>query len=197
VYGKTAIIHDRQNALDHQLDQAWGAPTVAPSPSASASTPAKPPALAPPPGNAIGRLYIPRLHLHWVVVEGVTLKDIRYAPGHYPGTAMPGQLGNFSVAGHRSIGIFWDLDRVRPADFVIVETRTDWYVYQVIQSHVVTPHSVEVIAPKPNEPDAPPDGNYLTLTTCNPKYDNYERLVVHARLFGQWPHDQRPPQLES
>jgi Sortase domain len=55
-------------------------------------------------GTAIGRLYLPRLHLHWVVVEGVALADIRYAPGHYPGTALPGDPGNFAVAGHRLPG---------------------------------------------------------------------------------------------
>ena len=44
----------------------------------------------PPGGNAIARLYIPRLGKQWVVVQGVTPADIRYAPGHYTETAMPG-----------------------------------------------------------------------------------------------------------
>jgi len=187
VYGKTAAINDHQNALDHRFDQA---PLVPPAG-------AGPAALPPPPGNAIGRLYLPRLDLHWVVVEGVSLPDIRYAPGHYPGTAMPGQRGNFAVAGHRVIGMFWDLDQLRPGDVAIVETQTDWYVYQVSRSEVVTPHSVEVIAARPDQPGAPPDGAYLTLTTCNPKYNNYQRLVVHGRLVERRPHDQRPAELGS
>src|SRR5438876_2852446 len=105
IWGKTGEIHDHQQTLDHQLDQQWAAPTVAPSagPSASAS-PSAPgrPGPPPPPGSAVGRLYLPKLRLHWVVVEGVTLHDIRYGPGHYPGTAAPGQIGNFAMAGHRS-----------------------------------------------------------------------------------------------
>jgi len=194
IWGTTAAIHDHQQTLDHQLDQAWaGTPTVT-APSPTASTPAAP-GLAPPPGNVLGRLYLPKLHLHWVVVEGVTLHDIRYGPGHYPGTAQPGQIGNFAVAGHRSLGIFWDLDKIQPGDTVVVETRTTWYVYQVFQNHIVTPHSFEVIAPVPNHPGQTPTEADLTMTTCNPKYNNYQRMAVHARLVSTAPHDQRPPEV--
>jgi sortase A len=30
--------------------------------------------------------------------------------------------------------------------------------------------------------DATPEGAFLTMTTCNPKFSNRERLVVHAEL---------------
>jgi sortase A len=189
VFGKVAIIGDHQRDLDRQLNQAWGNPATVGQPAPSES------ALPPVPGNAIGRLYIPKLNLQWVVVEGVTLRDIRYAPGHYPGTAMPGAIGNFAVAGHREKGIFWDLDQLGPGDDLVVETSTHWYVYQIFQSHIVTPHSVEVIAPTPNHPGVPPTQPDITLTTCNPKWDNYQRLVVHGTLVMTNPHDLRPPQL--
>jgi sortase A len=197
IWGTTAAIGDHQRDLDHQLAQDWGTPTVTPSPSASGPPVAAHPVPKPPPGNAIGRLYLPKLHLHWVVVEGVTLHDIRYAPGHYPGTAMPGQIGNFAVAGHRSLGIFWDLDRIQPGDVAIVETRTNWYVYRVVQNHIVTPHSIEVIAPVPNQPGQTPTEPFLTMTTCNPKFHNYQRMAVHAKLVGTSPHDQPPAELGS
>lgn len=196
VWGVPAQINDHQATLDHQLDQAWGAlPTVTPSASVGASPSPSAPGLAPPPGNAIGRLYLPKLKLHWVVVEGVTLKDIRYGPGHYPTTAMPGQIGNFAVAGHRILGIFWDLDQIRPGDYAVVETRTTWYVYQVYQNEIVTPHSIEVIAPVPDHPGQTPTEADMTMTTCNPKFNNYQRMAVHARLVSTTPHDQRPPQV--
>jgi sortase A len=188
IWGKGAIIHAHQSDLNNQLAQDWGNPSAAPAASGAPPGP-------PPPGWAIGRLYIPRLNLHWVVVEGVDLKDIRYAPGHYPGTAMPGQLGNFSVAAHREPGMFWDLDRVTAGDTVVVETRTNWYVYRVFQNHIVTPHSVEVVAPVPNRPGVKPTQKDLTLTTCNPKWDNYQRMAVHAQLVQVYPHGVRPTQL--
>jgi sortase A len=191
LWGRVAIINSHQRDLDKQLSQAWADPRVGPSaaPSPSAS------ALPVPAGSAVGRLYIPRLKLQWVVVEGVALSDIRYAPGHYPGTAMPGRVGNFSMAGHRSPGIFWDLDQVKPGDYLIVETRSDWFVYEVFQNHVVTPTSVEVIAPTPNKPGVVPTQADITLTTCNPKLDNYQRMAVHGKLVLTTPHQLRPPQL--
>ena len=182
VYGKTAALNGHQNALSNQLDHAWDDPALI----TPGSTPG-PAGPAAPPGDAIGRLYLPKLRLHWVVVEGVSLKDIRYAPGHYPGTALPGQVGNFAVAGHRLIGIFWDLDQLRPGDVAVVETRTAWFVYQLSGPEVVSPHAVEVIAPSPDRPGQPPDAAYLTLTTCNPKYNNYQRLIVHAVLQRSQP----------
>lgn len=192
LWGRVAVINSHQHDMDRQLSQAWTDPTVGPSsPAPSAS---EPPPLA---GSAVGRLYIPKLDLQWVVVEGVALSDIRYGPGHYPGTAMPGQVGNFAMAGHRSPGIFWDLDQIKPGDYLIVETRTDWYVYQVFQNHIVTPTSVQVIAPTPNEPGVAATQADITLTTCNPKWDNYQRMAVHGKLILTTPHQLRPPELPA
>ena len=192
VWGKAAVVAEHQHDLDAQLDEMWGAepggdPTVAPSGApddqeGDDGEAAGPQALGPPPGHAIARLYVPKLGRYWVVVEGVELSDIRYAPGHYPNSAMPGEIGNFAVAGHRNPATFWDLDRVISGDVIIVETRDYWYVYRVYENHIVKPTAVEVVAPVPGEPGAEPDEERLTLTTCNPKWDNYERLIVHAEL---------------
>jgi sortase A len=180
VWGKSAIIDAHQDELDQQLGQEWDQagddPTVGPS---------APAGLAAPPGNAVARLYIPRLDKHWVVVEGVRQKDIRYAPGHYPDTAMPGQLGNFSVAGHRTRAIFWRLDEVHDGDKIVVETKKTWYVYQISNTKIVKPSAVEVVAPVPGKPGTRPKDAMLTLTTCHPKFDNYQRLIVHAKLIRQ------------
>jgi sortase A len=173
VWGKSAIVDAHQNDLDDQLAQEWE-PAAAPSPSASTA--------APPPGKAVARLYIPRLDKHWVVVEGVDPGDIRYAPGHYPKSAMPGQVGNFSVAGHRNRATFWRLDELDPGDPIVVETRTNWYVYKVAKSRIVRPSQVEVVRKVP--PGFNRGDRLLTLTTCNPKFDNYQRLIIHAELTG-------------
>lgn len=37
-----------------------------------------------------------------IVVEGVGTEELKRGPGHYRGTALPGQPGNFAVAGHRT-----------------------------------------------------------------------------------------------
>jgi LPXTG-site transpeptidase (sortase) family protein len=186
VWGKAAVVADHQRDLDQQLEEAWAGsgpnPAATESPEKEAAEP-----LGPPPGGAIARLYVPKINKFWVVVEGVELDDIRYAPGRYPTGAMPGEIGNFAVAGHRNPATFWDLDKVVDGDTVVVETQTTWYVYQVTENHIVSPSAVEVVAAVPGEPGAEPTDAMLTLTTCNPKWDNYERLIVHARLVDQQP----------
>jgi len=181
VWGKTAAVNAHQDDLDKQLAQDWGG---GPAPVTSASPSARPSvaALPPPDGKAIARLYIPRMGKQWIVVQGVTPADIRFAPGHYPTSAMPGQVGNFSVAGHRTPAIFWDMDQVKQGDEIVVETKDTWYVYKTSQVEIVSPHAVQVVAPVPNQPGKKPTETMLTLTTCNPKFNNYQRLVVHAVL---------------
>lgn len=177
VFGTAAKVESEQSNLDTELDQQWAAdPTVAPSAGPTKAAPAAP-------GKGlVGRLYIPKLDKKWVVVNGVRPQDIRYAPGHYPDTAMPGKIGNFAIAGHRIRKTFWRIDELRPGDPIIVETRSNWYVYRVSSSEIVRPTQTEVVAPVPGRPGAKPTKRMLTLTTCNPKFDNYQRLIVHAEL---------------
>ncbi|GAA1755740.1 class E sortase [Luedemannella helvata] len=181
IWGKAVIVQQHQDDLDKQLAQLWGDPT--PGPSASPA----PKAGAAPPGWAIARLYIPKLNKHWVVVEGVSLADIRYAPGHYPKSALPGQIGNFAVAGHRSPAIFWDLDKMIADDEIVVETRSTFFTYRVTARSIVKPTDVDVVAPVPGDVGAKPEIAMLTITTCDPKWDNYHRLIVHAELQDSSP----------
>ncbi|GLY07271.1 class E sortase [Actinoplanes sp. NBRC 101535] len=183
VFGNSAKVQEEQDHLAQDLRDSWADPTVAPSASSGVQAP------APPGSQYVGVLYIPKFDMNWVVVDGVKPDDIRYAPGHYPETAKPGQIGNFSVAGHRIRKIFWRLDELKPGDVIGVETRDNWYVYQVSGHQVVKPTAVEVVAAVPNKPKAKATKAVLTLTTCNPKFNNYERLVVHADLVKTVPRD--------
>ncbi|MFI9640297.1 class E sortase [Micromonospora sp. NPDC051925] len=188
IWGKSAIVDAHQSDLTQQLARQWG-PTG--NPTVSPSTSAKP--VAPAEGEPIAGLYIPSLDKNWVVVEGVTQQDIRYAPGHYPTSALPGEVGNFSVAGHRNRATFWRLDEMETGDAIIVEGKEDWYVYKVYQTRIVRPDQVEVVAPVPGQPKAKATRKLLTLTTCNPKFDNYERLIIHAELNRSQPKSEGPP----
>jgi sortase A len=138
-----------------------------------------------------------------VVVEGVAQTQLEQGPGHYIGTALPGEQGNAAFAGHR-VGRgspFLDLDKLQPGDPIVVETADAWFTYRVLGDpatgsftsdpsgipgqEIVLPTQVSVIAPTPGGPEAgPATGAYLTLTTCHPKFSARQRLVVHARLDG-------------
>jgi sortase A len=87
-------------------------------------------------GHAFAKLHIPAFGPDYVfsLIEGTNDQDLDIGPGHYKGTALPGQPGNFAVAGHR-VGKgapFNDLDLLQSCDAVVVETQTDWFVYRVL-----------------------------------------------------------------
>ncbi len=104
--------------------------------------------------------------------------------GHYPGTAMPGGVGNFALAGHRvTFGKpFNRIEELQVGDPLVVRTADTWYVYRVTSSEVVLPADVRVIAPVPNEPGVEPTERFITLTTCHPMFSARERFIVHGVL---------------
>jgi|GEM_PF-614664 len=195
IWGKSVIVNAHQDELSEQLAQQWAEvpePVVSdgptPEPEASPTIQVQ--------GTPVAGLYIPKLDKNWIVVEGVGQDDIRYAPGHYPDSAGPGEIGNFSVAGHRNRATFWRLDELGDGDTIVVEDRDTWHVYAVTRNHIVLPNQTEVVAAVPGDRRAQPTEAMLTLTTCHPKFDNYQRLIVHAELVRSQPKaDGRPAEL--
>lgn len=138
-------------------------------------------------------MYVPRWGRDYVkpISEGISRADVldRKGIGHYPTTAMPGELGNFSVAAHRTTYArpFWDIDQLKRDDRIVIRTADTWYIYAVTDYYIEAPTYVDAIAAVPRRPGAEPDGRYLTLTTCHPKYSARERYIVHAELV-YWAH---------
>lgn len=208
VWTNVAAARASRSALA-ELDRSWAAPDPAapgtkPSaratPSASGTPGAPPtsgtsdegPTPAEPVGTVEARIRIPRLGADWVepVIEGTNADELARGIGHYVGTAGPGAIGNFALAGHRAThGEPWrDLDRMQTGDQVVVETRTTVYTYVVTAPwRLVRPDQREVIDPVPGQPSAEPVERLITLTTCNPRWASTERLVVPGRLQSRAP----------
>jgi sortase (surface protein transpeptidase) len=187
----TDLVNDRrQDQLSRQVHEQWQRP------------PDGGPVLV---GQPMAVLHIPRLGADYrrVVLEGTSEAQLSQGPGHYVGTAMPGQPGNLALAGHR-VGKgspFRDLEKLPPGAPIVVETADHWFVYRILGDpstgdygtdpsgirgrEIVPPGRVDVIASTPGgRPGAAPTGAYLTLTTCHPKYSARQRLVLHAVLDG-------------
>lgn len=144
---------------------------------------------APDPGSAVAALQFRRPGQNepivrkdpLYVVQGVSLNQLQRGPGHYPDTALPGGTGNFAVAGHRTTygAPFFNLDQLRKGDEVLVTARNGKrYTYRVQTQEIVAPSDTWVITPDPLESGK----KMLTLTTCNPRFSNAERLIVFAEL---------------
>jgi sortase A len=128
---------------------------------------------------AIGRLEIPRLDVRVVIREGIGEATLRRAVGHVPGTALPGEIGNFVVAGHRDT-YFRPLRAIEEGDEVVVRTAREVFRYEVTSLMVVAPDHSSVLR----------EGSeaVCTLVTCFP-FDYVgaapRRWIVRARLVAR------------
>lgn len=156
-------------------------------------------------GQVFGMLHVPRFGAQWQprpILQGISLAVLEDGIGHYEGTAMPGQIGNFAIAGHRvTYGRpMWQAEELQAGDAIVVETEQGWYTYRVTGHEIVRPNQVEVIEPVPNQPGVAPTQRVLTITACHPKFSARERLIVHAtyeewqpRSYGEPDSLERPP----
>ncbi|MDT7550527.1 MAG: sortase [Actinomycetota bacterium] len=166
----------QQSKLGDDLTKAWHDPAPSPAPGTSLVAVAL--------GKGIAVIRMPSLgrNYHKVVVEGVGTEDLKKGPGHYPGTALPGAVGNMVISGHRTTygAPFNRIDELHRGDAIVLETRDTWFTYRVTSQQVVSPTAVEVTYPVPGQRGAIPTKRLLTLTTCNPKYSARQRLIVNA-----------------
>ncbi|MEU3841130.1 class E sortase [Streptomyces sp. NPDC028635] len=144
-------------------------------------------------GTALAVLRIPKFGAayHPVIVEGVTPDDLTEGPGHYPGSAMPGEVGNFAVAGHRTgwgEPFRW-LNTLVRGDALVVAWRGRTYTYRVTGTRTVEPTDVGVVLPVPNRPGVTPDRARITLTTCADR-DPLTRAYTHRLIV--WGELDRP-----
>ena len=196
----------QQEVLADELQDTWSGPVPpvpppSPSPTPAPTTPVPTPTIAPPPtpapavdtvavaavtGGPLTVLRVPRFGDDYrkVVVEGVGVRQLKRGPGHYPGTALPGALGNVVLSGHRTTygAPFNRLDELRPGDALVLETRDSWFTYRMTGVRIVPPTAVEVTYPVPGRRGAAPRERLLTLTTCHPEYSARQRMVVSASL---------------
>ena len=168
----TIYTHKEQRVLGRELDHEW---QTAPTPTPQKLLPYEV-------GKGIARIYFPTLgkKQHYVVVEGVSHEDLKKGPGHYPGTARPGAVGNVVISGHRTtyLAPFNRLDELHQGDAIVLETQAYWYTYTVRSIAIVKPTAIQVTYPVPYHLGQKPTERLLTLTTCNPKYSARTRLIV-------------------
>ncbi|GAB3193520.1 hypothetical protein GCM10027061_26030 [Nesterenkonia suensis] len=150
-------------------------------------------------GQVMAIVYAPRLGQDWAapVVPGVGPESLNRAGlGHYTSTQLPGEAGNFAVAGHRQTygNILWNQDKFATGDLIYVQSPDGWYTYSVTETYIVQPNQHDVLAPVPGElGEEAGDSSILTLTTCHPPYTTLERMITHAELVGYAPLSDEPP----
>ena len=143
-------------------------------------------------------LYIPRLQdsvWELPISHGTDSSKLLAGTGHYPKTALPGESGNFAVAGHRSGNgePFADFDRLRQGDRIVIETKDKWFIYVLDQDIQVEPDEVWVLNRNPaGFANATGSDKLITLTTCTPRYGSTGRWIWWGHLSEVRPKDSPP-----
>ncbi len=141
------------------------------------------------PGDAIGLLRIPAFGSKYEIpiLNGTDLAILSKGVGHYSSTALPGQVGNFAVAGHRVTHgqPFSRLLELNTGSTIIVETRQAIYTYVLDdppKQLTVKDTDTWVIDPVPGNPDKKPTQSLITLTTCQDLFHSPDRSIGFGHL---------------
>ncbi|GAA3082799.1 sortase A [Kribbella aluminosa] len=172
-FGTGIAANQQMGKAEETLREQWRKPAVAVTPEA---------------GQPLALLRIPKFGADWEkpIVEGVAPDDLARGIGHYPQTQLPGQPGNFAIAGHRVThgSPFRRLLDLNKGDQVVVETAGAVYTYELDGSPrdlTVKPSDGWVLNPVPGRRTAP-TRSIITLTTCQDLFHSPDRSVAFGHL---------------
>jgi sortase A len=128
------------------------------------------------PGQALGRIIIPKLDIDPVFVNGTTSADLRKGPGRYPETQVPGLGELTAIAGHRTTfgAPFRHIDDLVKGNEIVLVLPYGTFTYRVTGHEIVDDEDWSVIDPRGYDT--------LVLSACHPLYSAEQRWIVYAKL---------------
>jgi sortase A len=187
-YGTNLVARQQHERVVDELRRDWSA---TPGTAGQGAEPERVPL-----GRASALIRIPRFGPGYVVpvLEGIGDDELSSGYGHFPGTADPGEKGNYALAAHRVTHgePLRDMPSLRPGDTVIVETRDRIFTYELDTNPnrlIVTFEDVWVVDPLPANPDGGPEPpsqrpgqRLITLTTCAELFHTDNRMIAFGHL---------------
>ena len=128
-------------------------------------------------GQAIGRIVVPRLGVHMVLVNGTDHGSLKKGPGRDLRTYMPGQGSRL----HRRpsndlLAPFSHIERLRRGDRIRLEMPYATVVYSVTGHRIVPANDLSVLRSHGREA--------VELQACHPRFFATHRYVVYGRRSG-------------
>lgn len=122
------------------------------------------------------QIIIPSISIDLPIVEAKVVRGFwelsETTASHGVGSANPGEIGNTVIFAHARDELFGPLRNLKKDAIVYVMSKDRWFRYKVIETKLVDPNAIEVIAPTEDET--------LTLYTCSGFLDT-KRLIVIAK----------------
>ena len=129
-------------------------------------------------GDPVGRLRIGRIGLNMMVVQGTDDATLKRGPGHYVGSALPGQGRLIYIAGHRTtyLAPFAAINDIRIGDYVSFQVPYGDFTYRVTRHYIVPATALSVLRDHGAE--------ILRLQACHPRFFATHRYIVDAKLVA-------------
>ena len=127
-------------------------------------------------GEEIAIMRVNSVGLETVIVEGTDNKYLKYYACHFEGTAMPGEEGNFSVAGHSSYlynQVFNELHKVKINDKIEIENTKGIFKYNITEIFDTEAENTFVL-------DQDTSKKEITLVTCTD--GGKKRLIIKGEI---------------
>ena len=171
-----AVVRALGRELADPAGQGYDKPVSAKQASAVLTTPGK--------YQKVGRIQIPKIGLDAAYGEGVHEPVLDRGPGHWPGTALPGDAGTAVLSGHRNTHTapFKELDALEPGDKILVSVgKAKPTTFRVIDTTIVSEAKYPAFVLKPAKD---PESRNLTMFACHPEGQPIYRIVVRASTTG-------------
>ena len=127
-------------------------------------------------GDEIAIIKIKSLGLESVIVEGTDDEYLKYYVCHFEETAMPGEYGNFCIAGHSSYWynqIFNELHKAKLDDEIEIKTSKGNFTYKINEIFDTEAENTSVL-------NQNMDKKEITLVTCTD--GGKKRLIIKGEI---------------
>jgi sortase A len=108
---------------------------------------------------------------------GTTDAVLKKGPGLFRTAEWPGEIGNTTIAGHRTShgAPFRHVDKLAVGDRVTLTTQDGSFIYSVTETFIVQGNDTSPLKNTPGE-------QVLTLVSCHPLHSTAKRIIVRATL---------------
>lgn len=128
--------------------------------------------------GAVGELRIPKIDVDLPLYLGASTVNMANGAAQLGQTSMPigGNNTNCVIAGHRGYAgakYFLDIELLEIGDSVYIDNLWETLTYRVDKIEIISPNDIAKVHIQKNR-------DMVTLTTCHPYPQNYQRYVVYC-----------------
>ena len=130
--------------------------------------------------DILGYITIPAIDIKLPIYNGASKENMAKGAAYLAHTSLPvgGENTICVIAAHtryKSIYMFKRITELNVGDKIYITNFWETLVYQVVETKVIDPNDSQNIYIKANR-------SLITLSTCHPYPDNYQRYLVYAEL---------------